>query len=192
MKYIRCPFCGAVNEDVPKCRRCDQTIFLQRKASLQKALALLIAAIAFYIPANIYPILQTSKFSNTYGSTIIEGVIQMFQAGDYPVALIILVASVIIPLTKFIVLFYIIYALWKADCKSVRQKIFLYHLIEITGPWSLIDVFVVIILVALIHFKNIAIIPGVGATSFAIMVVLTILSASSIDERLIGEECEKR
>ncbi len=191
MSYIRCPFCGAVNKEQARCRRCDQHIALDRKRSLHRALALLIAAIAFYIPANIYPILQTSKFSNTYGSTIIEGVMQMFAAGDYPVALIILIASVMIPLAKFFALFYIIFSLWKQSCKSIHQKVMLYHLIELTGPWSLIDVFVVIILVALIHFKNIAIIPGIGATSFAVMVVLTMLSALSIDERLIGEGCAK-
>ena len=155
------------------------------------ALAFLIAAIIFYIPANIYPILESSKFGSQQASTILQGVIQMYKAGDYPVALIIFTASILIPLLKFLALFYIIFSLWRKKCKKLEQKIWLYHLIEFTGPWSLIDVFVVVILVALIHFKNIVIIPGIGATSFALMVVLTMMSALSIDVRVLGEKCER-
>ncbi len=192
MRYIRCNFCGATNlRSRDLCRRCGGKIAINPKSSLQTAFAFLVAAIIFYIPANIYPILETSKFGTPEASTILEGVIAMYKAGDYPVAMIIFIASVLIPILKFIVLFYILFSLWRKKCKKLEQKIWLYHLIEFTGPWSLIDVFVVVILVALIHFKNIAIIPGIGATSFALMVVLTMISALSIDVRVLGEKCER-
>ena len=192
MRYIRCNFCGATNlRSRDFCRRCGSKITINPKSSLQTAFAFLVAAIIFYIPANIYPILETSKFGTPEASTILEGVIAMYKAGDYPVAMIIFIASIMIPILKFIVLFYILFSLWRKKCKKLEQKIWLYHLIEFTGPWSLIDVFVVVILVALIHFKNIAIIPGIGATSFALMVVLTMMSALSIDVRVLGEKCER-
>ena len=191
MKYIRCNFCGATNlRKRELCRRCGSKIIINYK-SLQTALAFLIAAVIFYIPANLYPILETTKFGIAQPSTILEGVIAMYKAGDYPVAAIIFVASILIPILKIVILFYIIFSLWQKKCKKLEQKIWLYHLIELTGPWSLIDVFVVVILVALIHFKNIAIIPGVGATSFALMVILTMVSALSIDVRILGEKCER-
>ncbi len=189
---LKCPYCEATNENSTRCGRCGLYIGLERTASLHKSLAYLIAAIIFYIPANIYPVLQTSKFAATHGSTIFEGVVQMWQSGDYPVAIIIFTASIFIPLAKFGVLLYLNYTLARCAPKNVRRRIFLYHLIELTGPWSLIDVFVVLILVALIHFQNIAIIPGIGVSSFALMVVLTILSANAIDPRILGEQCEKR
>ena len=173
------------------CRRCSLDIRLDKKRSLHMSLAFLIAAIAFYIPANIYPILQTSKFSHTSGSTIFEGVMDMWISGDYPIALIIFIASILIPLLKFLVLLYLVFTIGTKSCKSIKQRVQLYHLIEATGPWSLIDVFVVVVLVALIHFKNIVIIPGVGVSSFALMVVCTILSSSMLDERLLGAECGK-
>lgn len=173
------------------CWRCALPLDYDRKKSIHKSLAFLFAAIIFYIPANLYPVLQTAKFSESHGSTILEGVLSMWQSGDYPVAIIIFIASIFIPMLKFIILFYLIISIMRCSAKRVREKIKLYFLIELTGPWSLIDVFVVLILVALIHFKNIAIIPGIGVTSFALMVVLTLLSANALDPRALGENCEE-
>ncbi len=193
MRYIRCRFCGAVNYRRDKeCRRCGFDITLDKNASLQKATAFLIAAVIFYIPANIYPILKSSTFSKVSGSTIIEGIFELMAHGDYPVAIIILIASVLVPVAKFIILAYLILSIKYGNCDSVEKKVRLYHLIEITGPWSLIDVFVVIILTALIQFKSITIIPGFGVSAFALMVFLTILSSYSLDERLLGDECGKQ
>jgi len=192
VKYLRCPYCGATNQKSrSSCWRCDLPITLDRTRVVHKSLAYLLAAIIFYIPANIYPVLASAKFSQTQGSTILEGVFAMWRSGDYPVAIIIFTASILIPLLKFLILFYLIVSIKGCYAKGVRQRIRLYYLIEITGPWSLIDVFVVLILVALIHFKNIAIIPGVGVTSFALMVVLTIFSADALDPRVLGETCEE-
>ncbi len=190
MRVVRCPLCGATNPDGSRCYRCGRDVTLQRQESLRRAVAFLIAALIFYIPANIYPILRTAQFANAKGSTIIEGVIELWHTGDYPVALIILIASVLVPLLKFIILIYLIVAVAKRDCRSLEQKIKLYHLIEVTGPWSLIDVFVVVILVALVHFQAVSIIPGAGASSFALMVFLTLMASRSLDYRLIGEDCE--
>jgi len=162
LKYKRCLECGAVNYyESDTCRRCKDDITLDKKSSLSKALAFLLSAIFFYIPANIFPILNTSKFAQTQGSTIIGGVFQLWEEGDYPVAIIIFIASVLIPIIKFLVLFYLIYAVYKGSCGEKKVK--LYYLMEIIGPWSLIDIFVVMVLVGLVHFNSVSIIPGVGS-----------------------------
>jgi len=193
MRYLRCPLCGAANEKKQReCRRCGQNIVLDERRSLHRATAFLLAALILFIPANFFPILQTAKFASTSASTIIQGVVELYESGDVPIAVVIFIASIMVPLIKFVILIYLLVSIRWRRCKNVSQKIKLYYLIEITGPWSLIDVFVVIILVALIHFKNISIIPGAGATSFAMMVFLTILASNSLDVRLLGEICEKR
>ncbi len=192
LRYLRCPHCEATNERSDRfCNRCGLDIELNFQKSWHRSLALLVSAIIFYIPANLYPILQTSKFSSLEGSTIIEGVIELWSSGDYPVALVIFIASVMIPLIKFLILIYLLITIRLRRCKSLKQELLLYHLIEITGPWSLIDVFVVVILVALIHFQSIAIIPGFGATSFALMVFFTMMASNALDERILGEICER-
>ncbi len=192
MRWLRCPYCGATNDREDRwCGRCALEITLDIQGSLHKSLAYLVTAIIFYIPANLYPILQTTKFSNVEGSTIIGGVIQMWAEGDYPVAIIIFTASVLIPLVKILILLYLIFTIWRRRCKNFGQEILLYHLIELTGPWSLIDVFVVVLLVALIHFQSIAIIPGIGASSFALMVFFTLMASYALDERILGEICER-
>ena len=192
MQWLRCPYCGATNDREDRwCGRCGLEITLDIQGSLHKSLAYLLAAVIFYIPANLYPILQTTKFSNVEGSTIIGGVIQMWAEGDYPVAIIIFVASVLIPLVKILILLYLLFTIWRRRCKNFGQEILLYHLIELTGPWSLIDVFVVVLLVALIHFQSIAIIPGIGASSFALMVFFTLMASYALDERILGEICER-
>jgi len=192
MDYLRCPWCEAVNPISFKyCYRCEQSIVLDIKRSLYKSIAFLIAAIIFYIPANIYPMLVSRTFASQKESTIIEGVIAMWQSGDYPVAVIIFVASIMIPFFKFLILIYLQLTISLKRCQSLKKHMMLYLLIELTGPWSMIDVFVVLILVGLFHFQNIAIIPGFGVTSFALMVFFTLLSSYSLDERILGVVCKK-
>jgi paraquat-inducible protein A len=188
-RYKRCHVCGATNFGKSKfCRRCDEKLELDRKKSLTLSFIFWFCGAIFYIPANIYPVLATSKFSNTIGSTIFGGMVKLWQDGEYPVAIIIFLASIMIPILKFIILIYLIISIKYRLYKNADDKVRLYYLIEYSGPWSLIDVFVVVILAGLIHFKNVSIIPGIGATSFAVMVFFTVLSAMSLDVRLLGEK----
>ena len=186
-KYIRCPHCGFTNyADSEYCARCNLKIKLTY-TSIQKSFAFLITALVFYIPANVYPILQTSKLYETYTNTIIGGIFELWSDRDYPIAVIVFLASVLIPILKFIVLFYL--NLTIKSCKYLELKRKLYKFIEISGPWSLLDVFVVFILSALIHFQYVSVIPQKAALYFLLMVVFTVLSAMSFDERLIGVNC---
>lgn len=190
-KLIRCPVCEAVNIDKGKeniCRRCGSSIYKHRSFNTEKSWAYLIAAMIAYIPANLYPMLTTKQFGSFESSTILGGIVMLWEHGSYPIALIIFVASILIPILKFLILIYLLisvkYPLGK-DKKVNKHK--LYFMTEAVGPWSMIDVFVVAILAALIHLANVEIIAGTAATAFAISVFFTLLSAHAFDERLIKE-----
>jgi len=189
--YTRCHICETVNHDDPKvlkCRRCGSNISHSLSSSYNKTLALLITAMILYIPANIYPILITKKFGSTMESTILGGVIHLWELGSYPIAAIIFVASVLVPILKFLLLIYLLIAAHYQTRSSLLSKHKLFYLTEAIGPWSMIDVFVVIILSVLIHFSGVQIYPGSAATAFALMVFFTMLSALSFDTRLISRE----
>ncbi len=188
-RYVRCPWCEAVNLHHPhkeiRCRRCGSRIHEELEKAFQKSLAYLITAIILYIPANALPMLITDRFGHHHPSTIIGGVISLWEHGSWPIALIIFVASIFIPILKFIVLLYLLLsAKWRLYT-SAEQKQRLFFITEIIGPWSMIDVFVVAILAALIQMHNVRIVPGAAATAFALMVFFTLLSAHAFDARLI-------
>ena len=190
-KLIPCPVCDAVNIDKGKkntCRRCGSPIYHHRSFSTEKSWAYLITAIIAYIPANLYPMLITNAFGSEDASTILGGVVLLWELGSYPVAVIIFFASIMIPVMKFLILIYLLvsvkYPIGK-DKKVNKHK--LYYMTEVIGPWSMIDVFVVAILAALIHMSSIEIIAGTAATAFALSVFFTLLAAHAFDETLIKE-----
>jgi paraquat-inducible protein A len=192
-KYIRCPICEAVNEDTGDeiyCRRCHQKIYHDKGYSFQVTLAYLITAMILYFPANFYPILKTDTLGDVSSNTIIGGVISLWEHGSYPIALIILLASVFVPILKFILIGYLLLsAKWgKAREKIDKQKLF--YIAEVIGPWSMIDVFVVAILAALVQLNIVHIEAGTATTAFAMMVFFTLLAALSFDTRLIWEKRE--
>lgn len=189
-KLLRCHVCEAVNIDDPhnqKCYRCDSELHLSKEPSTSVSWALLITAIIFYIPANFYPILQASTYGYKTTNTIIGGVAMLWMEGSYPVAVVILVASVIVPILKFIVIIYLLISTRaKKKTKKINQHS-LYYLVETIGPWSMVDVFVVSVLTGLVHMTSIEIIAGPGATAFVLMVIFTMFSALSIDSRLFRQ-----
>jgi paraquat-inducible protein A len=189
--FIRCHVCEAVNHDEEKelyCRRCDCKLHQPKNISYHKTLAFLITAIILYIPANLYPILISKQFGMNTESTIMGGIMHLWEVGSYPIAIIILVASVFVPVLKFIFITYLLISTKYNVNSSTIDKHKLFYLTEAIGPWSMIDVFVVIILSVLIHFSGVQVFPGAGATSFALMVFFTMLSALSFDTRLIKKE----
>jgi paraquat-inducible protein A len=190
-KLIRCPICSAVNIDKDNkntCRRCGSAIYHHRRFSTERSWAYLITAMIAYVPANLYPMLITNQFGTQDASTILGGVIFLWEHGSYPIAMVIFFASIMIPVIKFLILLYLLisvkYPLGK-DKKVDKHK--LYYMTEIVGPWSMIDVFVVAILAALIHLSSISIVAGTAATAFAISVFFTLLAAHAFDETLIKE-----
>ncbi|RLA61176.1 MAG: paraquat-inducible membrane protein A [Epsilonproteobacteria bacterium] len=190
-KLIRCPICSAVNIDKSKtnsCRRCGSAIYHHKTFNTEKSWAYLITAMIAYIPANLYPMLTTTQFGSRESSTILGGIVFLWEHGSYPIAMIILFASIVIPILKFLILIYLLISVKYPMGKDKKvHKHRLYYLTEIIGPWSMIDVFVVAILAALIHLANIEILAGTAATAFAISVFFTLLAAHTFDETLIKE-----
>lgn len=192
-QYIRCHICETVNLNDPTithCRRCHSKIEPSLNRSYNQTLAFLITAIILYIPANIYPILISKQFGINSESTILGGVIHLWEGGSYPIAIIILVASVFVPILKFLLIIYLLIAAKYNSHSSLLDKHKLFYITEAIGPWSMIDVFVVIILSVLIHFSGVQIYPGSAATAFALMVFFTMLSAHAFDTRLIINHTE--
>ncbi|KAB0290003.1 paraquat-inducible protein A [Vibrio fortis] len=192
-QHLACHICGQVHhysDNLHHCTRCNTHLHrFEPVKNLQIAWALLFTSIVFYIPANLYPMMYTSVFGTSEGSTIMEGVILLWHMGSYPVALIILIASVFIPMAKMVALAYLY---WNAKRvhglteHKAKRYLKVYRVTEFIGRWSMIDIFVVAILVALVQLDGVmAIYPGPAALSFAAVVIFTMLSAMIFDSRII-------
>lgn len=157
--------------------------------SIQTTWALLATAILLYIPANVLPIMVTTTLGNDNASTIIGGVILLWQSGSYPIAAIIFVASILVPIAKIVILCWLNYSVQQGSEQQHTERIRWYRLTEFVGRWSMIDVFVVAVLVSLIQLGNVmSIHPGSAAIAFCMVVITTMLAAMSFDTRLIWQK----
>ena len=186
---IACTRCGQVHAGgAVRCKRCHGPLESRDTQSLQKVWAWLIAGMIAFIPANIYPMLITSTLIDHSESTIIGGAIELVQHHNYGIAAIVFVASIMIPVGKFIAIAYLALSVQRRQILKMHQRHKLYDVVEFIGRWSMIDVFVVAILSALVQLGGVATInPGVAALSFALSVIFTMLSALAFDPRLIWD-----
>jgi len=170
------------------CPRCGAALHLRKPDSLQRTVSLLITAVLLYIPANVLPIMTTDQLGRSTDSTILGGVLLLVKLGSYPVAAVIFVASVLVPIGKFAALGWLCWSVARRHRTSHRERTRLYRATEFIGRWSMTDVFVVMILVALIHLGGlIRITPGAAAMAFSGVVIVTMLAAESFDPRLIWD-----
>jgi paraquat-inducible protein A len=171
-----------------RCPRCGAPLHLRKPDSIQRTWALLIASMILYIPANVFPIMQIVSFGNVQTNTILSGVVHLWEGGMYPLALVVFVASVMVPVLKLITLIYLLCSVQFRWTTRPRQRTVLYRLTEAVGRWSMVDVFVVALLAALVHIGSVAtIIPGPAALAFATVVIATMLAAMTFDPRLIWD-----
>ncbi len=186
----RCSACGKLHlAGTAHCQRCGAALYERIPHSLQRAWAWLIAGMILYVPANLYPIMRNAYLGRTSDSTIIGGVLMLYQHHAYSVAAVVFIASVLIPLLKFLVMIYLLLSIQLKKQAGCEEQHRLYHLVEFVGRWSMVDVFVVAILAALIQFGSLAqVIPGVGAGAFAMMVVFTMIAAIHLDPRLLWDK----
>ena len=184
-----CEVCGKLSDaSLEECPRCHSHLELRKHNSIQRVLVFTITACILYIPANVLPITITYQFGQEIDSTIIGGVFFLWQHGSYPVAAVIFVASVMVPSAKILALFYLCWVTKHRNSSSRRENTMLYRIVELIGRWSMVDVFVVCILVALIQLGGIlAFAPGHAALAFAGVVIITMFAASSFDSRLIWD-----
>jgi paraquat-inducible protein A len=168
------------------CGRCGSTLEPPSTASLQAVWAWLIAGIVTYIPANIYPMLITRLLGRETENTIVGGALDLAHHGNYGVAAIVFVASVVIPIGKFVAIAHLALAVRAGGGVRTGARMVMYRVVEFIGRWSMIDVFVVAILAALVQLNAVATIrPGIAAVSFAVSVACTMLAALAFDPRLI-------
>lgn len=180
--------CKLVADSEEHCPRCGSALHPRKVNSLQRTMALLLTAALLYIPANLYPIMYTEQLGSTEASTILGGIKQLIEVGSIPIAIVIFVFSVIVPTGKLMTLFYLVWSIERRHGLDARQRTLMYRVTEFIGKWSMIDVFVVAILAALVHLGGLLVVrPGVAAISFSAVVIITMIAAECFDSRLIWD-----
>ncbi|MEE3327685.1 MAG: paraquat-inducible protein A [Myxococcota bacterium] len=175
------------------CPRCYAEISRRKPETLSRTWALVISAALLYVPANLYPFLNIKILAKHEASTIFAGIEQLFSSGMWGVAMIIFFASILVPLLKILGLIFLLLSVHWHSQKHTVGRALLYRIIRSIGRWSMIDVFVVSLMIALVSLGQIATIePGPGATCFGLVVVLTLIAAESFDPRSIWDELEKQ
>ncbi|QNK67316.1 paraquat-inducible protein A [Variovorax sp. PAMC26660] len=191
---LACPHCEAVwrdAEDGDACGRCGTHLHTRKPQSLNRTWAFLIAACVMYIPANLLPVMITRTLFGAQYDTILSGVIYFWVSGAYGLAAIVFIASFLVPLFKLAVLFLLVVLAQRGSTWRRRERAKLYHIIEIIGRWSMLDVFVVSLLTGLVQIQGFAVITaGVGIAAFGSVVVLTMLASLSFDPKLTWDSKE--
>jgi paraquat-inducible protein A len=188
-----CEACGLLSRPAPgahegRCPRCDEELVFRKSDSLQRTLAYLIAAAVCYLPANLLPVLTTVTATGSESDTIMQGVVLLWSPTGWPLSLIVLFASIMIPSAKIMSLAYLLITVRRGSIKNNTQRIRLYRMVEIIGRWSMVDVFVDTFTVSLIQLQPLmSVEPGPGLLFFAAVVVLTMLAVESFDPRLIWD-----
>jgi paraquat-inducible protein A len=191
---LPCPACGNLNRHPQAtplsggaaCARCGLRLHICKPRSLSRALALLLGATVLYAPANLLPILETSSPFGSQRDTIMSGAVFLWRGGAWPLAVVILIASIFIPLGKLFALSLLLFSVHRRWRGGRLQRARLYRVIERVGRWSMTDIFVAAILSTLVQFKGLATIRvGPAAVAFGAVVVLTMLATQAFDPRLI-------
>ncbi len=195
---VSCETCALLSRpaDVAEpgyCPRCGGELAWRHHLSIQYTWALVVAAAICYIPANVLPVFLTTTLGSAEPDTIMSGVVLLYTTGSWPLALIVLVASVMVPLGKLAALAYLLVTVQRGSLGSTRDRTRLYRMVEFIGRWSMLDVFVTTFTVALIQLPPLmSVVPGQGVLFFAAVVVLTMIAAESFDPRLIWDSGTKR
>ena len=188
---VNCHTCGWLsNEDEnhSHCIRCTTPLHYRKPNSIENTWALLFAATVLLIPANLYPILTVIRFGQGAPSTILSGVLHLIEDGMWGLAMIIFVASIVVPVTKLLVLSFLLLTIQYKSNWRPGDRTLLYRVTEVIGAWSMVDIFLVGLLSSLVSLEALSTIePGIGASYFAAAVVLTIFAAQSFDSRLIWD-----
>lgn len=172
--------------EVTSCHRCDYPLMSAVSSNNFPALMLTISALILYIPANCYPILLMTYMGRTKETTIFSGVVSLFEDGLYGLAVLIFCVSILIPISKILVLLYLFLSQYVRMFTSSKVNAKLLRVIDAIGPWSMLDVFLVAILVALVKLQGLATVePGPGVVAFASVVVLTLIASKVFDRRLL-------
>jgi len=193
---IGCRLCGQVHEAVPlgpgqiaECARCGSALNVPGRSSLQWTVAFTSAALLLYLPANMFPILSLNMYGAVTESTVWQGCVKLYQGGDRVLALIVVLASIVIPFLKLAGLFLLAVSSGRRWTRGRRARTWIYRGVEAIGRWAMLDVFMLAVAVTVLRFRSLAtVVPGSGALAFASVVVLTLLAVQSFDPRLIWDD----
>jgi paraquat-inducible protein A len=195
---MRCEGCGLVSRPPPgaddvRCPRCDHELAFRKPESLQRTWACLIAAAICYVPANVLPVLTTTTAAGASSDTILEGVALLWSPTGWPLSLIVLIASILIPSAKIAALAYLLVSVQRGSVASNDERSRLFRIVQFIGRWSMVDVFVDTFTAALVQLQPLmSVQPAVGLVFFAAVVVLTMLAVESFDPRLIWDPASAR
>jgi paraquat-inducible protein A len=173
--HIRCPRCGA-------------SVHERKPHSVATTAALILSAAVLYVPANLLPVMHMNTFFSDEDDTIMSGVLSLLHEGSWPLALLVFVASIVVPLLKLVAMGWLLFAVVRRSPGHPSQRSKLFRFVEFIGRWSMLDVYAIALLVALVQIRSLATIhAGLGALAFCAVVVLTMLAAQSFDERLLWD-----
>lgn len=174
------------------CGRCDYPLVRATQRSNRPALMLTIAALILYIPANFYPILVMTYMGRSTENTIFSGVMSLYSDGMLGLAALVLVVSIVIPFVKIISLLYLLLFAQRTAWLSKKHQVALLHWVDKLGPWSMLDVFLVAVLVALVKLQDLARVePGPGIVAFAGVVITTLIASQIFDSRLLWKKVSR-
>jgi paraquat-inducible protein A len=171
-----------------RCPRCGARLHDRRPDSLGRTTALVVGAAVLYLPANLLPVMHTETLFSESDDTIMSGVLSLVDDGSWPLALLVFVASIVVPLLKLLAMGWLLLAIRRRAPGNAAQRSKLFRLVEFIGRWSMLDVFAIALLVSLVQIRSLATVhAGLGALAFAAVVVLTMLAAQTFDERLLWD-----
>jgi paraquat-inducible protein A len=193
---VGCETCGMVgvpHGEHAQCQRCESPLHRRKPNSISRTWALVIAAAVLYVPANLYPVLTVVQMGAGAPSTILGGVEELFAAGLYPLAALVFLASIAVPMLKLVGLTFLLIMAQAGRPEWLRDRTRLYYIVRFVGRWSMIDIFMESLLGALVRFGALVTIePGFGAVAFCAVVILTMIAAETFDPRLMWDAAVSR
>lgn len=192
-----CDVCGLVshwarNATERKCPRCESPLSLRKERSVSRTWALLIASYILYLPANLLTMMETGSLFSYRKDTIMSGVVYLWMSGSWLVSAIVFIASITIPLLKLISLTYLLISVQRRSLRGLKERTKLYRLLEFVGRWSMLDIYVVTLLAALVQFQPMSVVKaGPAALAFGSVVVLTMFATLTFDPRLIWDPLQE-
>jgi paraquat-inducible protein A len=171
-----------------RCPRCRARLHERKPYSLMLTTILVICAALLYVPANLLPVMHTITFLDDESDTIMSGVLVLLQSGSWPIAVLVFIASIVVPLLKILALGVLLYSGWRRSPHHRRQRSELFRMVEFIGRWSMLDIYAISLLATLVQIQSLAfVIVGWGAWCFAAVVILTLIAARTFDERLLWD-----
>lgn len=185
---LSCHTCALLSQGMARCPRCGSPLHARKPDSISRSWAFLIASVVLYIPANVLPIMETSSLFGAQRDTIMSGIVFLWKTGSWHLALIVFIASVLVPLLKMLAIALLLVSVQRRSTWRPEQRLQLYRVVEFIGRWSILDIYVVALLATLVQLGGLAsIAAGPGAIYFGAVVVLTMLAAMAFDPRLIWD-----